>query len=81
VLIRRGTMSIGLAAAAIAKNYGCTVGATTRRQDRVEMVQKNGPDNVYIDDGHVAKKVKEKLPGGYNKVLELVGSATLEDSS
>jgi NADPH:quinone reductase-like Zn-dependent oxidoreductase len=81
VLIRGGTTSVGLAAAAIAKSHGCTVGATTRRQDRVEMVRKDGADEVYIDDGHIAEKVREKLPAGYDKVLELVGPSTLEDSS
>jgi len=81
VLIRGGTTSVGLAAAAIAKNHGCMVGATTRRQDRVEMIRANGADEVYIDGGHIAKKVKEEMPNGYDKVLELVGPSTLEDSS
>lgn len=57
------------------------MGATTRRQDRVEIVRKNGADEVYIDDGHIAKKVRENMLNGYDKVLELVGSSTLEDSS
>ena len=40
VLVRGGTTSIGLAAAAIAKDAGCVVLSTTRRQDRAELLKK-----------------------------------------
>ena len=80
LLVRGGTTSVGLAAAAIAKNFGCQVSATTRRADRGPMMQASGVDNVLVDDGAVAKQIRQKFPKGVDKVLELVGTASLEDS-
>jgi NADPH:quinone reductase-like Zn-dependent oxidoreductase len=79
LLVRGGTTSVGLAAAAIAKSQGLTVLATTRRQDRTELLKAHGVDHVIVDDGHIEAKVKQICPGGVDKVLELVG-ATLLDS-
>ena len=79
LLIRGGTTSVGLAAAAIAKSQGLTVLATTRRADRVALVHSSGADHVVIDNGSIVEKVKELYPDGVDKVLELVGS-TLPDS-
>jgi len=64
LLVRGGTSSVGLAAASIAKNHGCYVASTTRRSDREELVRAAGADEVIVDD----------------RVLELVGTTTLEDS-
>lgn len=75
-LVRGGTTSVGLAAAAIAKNHGAYVASTTRRRDREEMLRESGADEVIVDDGAVAKKIGEK----FDRVLELVGTTTLEDS-
>ena len=80
LLIRRGTTSVGLAAAAIAKNHGAAVGATTRRPDREQLLQSSGVHQVFIDTGTIAKQVKEVFPSGVDKVLELVGTTTLADS-
>lgn len=96
LLIRGGTSSVGLAAAAIAKRHGAFVAATTRIADREGMLRTNGADDVFIDGGEIAEEVKkrypakdEKLnaegfpgpqPGGFDKVLELVGVTTLKDS-
>lgn len=59
LLIRGGTTSVGLAAAAIAKNHGVHVASTTRRADREDMLRANGADEVFIDDGKVAEKPSE----------------------
>lgn len=80
LLIRGGTTSIGLAATAIAKSHGAIIASTTRRPDREHMLRKNGADQVFIDTGHIADQVHEVFPGGVDKVLELVGTATLQDS-
>lgn len=76
LLIRGGTTSVGLAAAAIAKNHGAFVASTTRRADRESMLHANGADVVFVDDGKLAAHAR----GGFKKVLELVGTTTLEDS-
>lgn len=79
LLVRGGTTSVGLAAAAIAKRHGAKVIATTRQAARVDMLRANGADHVLIDDGHIAPRL-HGLTGGADKVLELVGTTTLRDS-
>ena len=80
LLIRGGTTSVGLAAAALAKLQGATVAATTRRPDRELLLRSSGVDQVFIDNGIIAEQVKLVFPRGVDKVLELVGTLTLEDS-
>jgi NADPH:quinone reductase-like Zn-dependent oxidoreductase len=80
LLIRGGTTSVGLAAAAIAKSQGASVASTTRNPDRVALLREGGADQVFIDTGSIAKQVREVCPGGFDKVLELIGTTTLEDS-
>jgi len=80
LLIRGGTTSVGLAAAAIAKRHGATVAATTRKPESETMLRDNGADRVFIDNGEIAEDVRKVFPCGVNKVLELVGTTTLKDS-
>jgi NADPH:quinone reductase-like Zn-dependent oxidoreductase len=80
LLIRGGTTSVGLAAAAIAKAHGAVVASTSRRTDRVEMLRNAGADRVFIDSGTIAPQVKTEMDGGADKILELIGTTTLEDS-
>src|ERR1700692_2542973 len=80
LLIRGGTTSVGLAAAAIAKKHGAFVAATTRNPDREKLLRASGVDQVFIDTGSIAEQVKEVCPKGVDKVLELVGATTLKDS-
>jgi NADPH:quinone reductase-like Zn-dependent oxidoreductase len=76
LLVRGGTTSVGLAAAAIARNHGAYVASTTRRKDREAMLKESGANEVIIDDGAIAGKISER----FDRVLELVGTTTLEDS-
>jgi NADPH:quinone reductase-like Zn-dependent oxidoreductase len=80
LLVRGGTTSVGLAAAAIAKNHGAVVASTTRRPDREQLLRSSGADQVFIDTGAIAEQVKEVFPSGIDKVLELIGTTTLGDS-
>jgi NADPH:quinone reductase-like Zn-dependent oxidoreductase len=74
LLIRGGTTSIGLAAAAIAKKHGAFVAATTRRPDREALLRASGVEQVFIDTGVIAGQAREVCVGGFDKVLELVGT-------
>ncbi|GAQ84231.1 zinc-binding oxidoreductase [Klebsormidium nitens] len=67
-----------MTAAAIAKSKGAFVASTSRNSDRVDLLKKSGADQVIIDSGAIAEKVKED--GLFDKVLELVGTTTLKDS-
>jgi NADPH:quinone reductase-like Zn-dependent oxidoreductase len=80
LLIRGGTTSVGLAAAAIAKAHGVTVAASTRKPDREKLLRSSGVDQVFIDTGSLAEQVRVVSSGGVDKVLELVGATTLLDS-
>jgi NADPH:quinone reductase-like Zn-dependent oxidoreductase len=79
LLIRGGTTSIGLAAAAIASKRGATVYATTRDPARRDLLLAAGATDVFIDNGAIAAEVQSRI-GGANKVLELIGATTLLDS-
>jgi len=80
LLIRGGTSSIGMLATQMAKKQGLYVVATTRKPEKEQLLLDNGVDEVLIDDGHLAPKVRASFPGGIDKILELVGTATLKDS-
>src|ERR1700731_247217 len=80
LLIRGGTPSVGLAAAAIGKKHGAFVAATTRNPDRENLLRTSGVDQVFIDTGSIAEQVMEVCGNGVDKVLELVGTTTLKDS-
>jgi NADPH:quinone reductase-like Zn-dependent oxidoreductase len=80
LLIRGGTTSVGMAAAAIAKRHGATVAATSRNPGSEALLRQCGADKFFVDDGAIADAVKRDWDGGADKVLELVGAATLKDS-
>ncbi|HLI75533.1 MAG TPA: zinc-binding alcohol dehydrogenase family protein [Acidobacteriaceae bacterium] len=80
LLLRGGTTSVGLAAAAIASRAGNFVAATTRNPNSEALLRKVGAQHVFIDTGTIAPDVREAFPEGFDKVLELVGVATLKDS-
>jgi NADPH:quinone reductase-like Zn-dependent oxidoreductase len=64
-----------MTAIALAKRAGACVTATTRRTDRVELLKTLGADRVIVDDGNVSSSGDR-----FDRILELVGAATLEDS-
>lgn len=80
ILIRGGTTSVALAAAAIARNHGAIVAATTRKFEREKLLRGNGADQVFIGNGEIAKQVKAVITCGVDKALELIGTTTLLDS-
>ncbi|WP_331768236.1 zinc-binding dehydrogenase [Embleya sp. NBC_00896] len=80
LLIRGGTSSVGLAAAALAKDLGAIVLSTTRRPERADALKAQGVDHVLVDDGHVAEAARALFPDGVDAALELVGTPTLPDT-
>lgn len=80
LLIRGGTTSVGLAAAAIAKAHGAVVASTSRTPAGKATIHASGAEHFVLDDGAVADAIQAVWPGGADKVLELVGTSTLEDS-
>lgn len=80
LLIRGGTSSVGLTAAMLAKQRGVTVLATTRSEAKAGALREAGADHVVVDDGTIAGRVRELVPGGVDATLELIGTPTLQDS-
>jgi NADPH:quinone reductase-like Zn-dependent oxidoreductase len=80
LLIRGGTSSVGLTAAILAKRRGLTVLATTRSAGKASALRQAGADQVVVDDGSIAARVRELVPGGVDATLELIGTPTLRDS-
>lgn len=79
LLIRGGTSSIGLTAAAMARGEGARVLATSRSEARRGLLERQGVE-VVLDTGSIAEAVHRRVPGGVDRVLELVGATTLKDS-
>ena len=77
LLVRGGTITIGLAAIGLAKQHGAFVIATSRKPEREVMLREQGADDVIIDTGSIAEEVKARYPEGVDKVLELVGVTTM----
>jgi NADPH:quinone reductase len=80
VLIRGGTSSVGLAAAALAKWRGATVLSTTRQAGRLALLKEHGVDHPLLDSGQVAPAVRELYPDGVDAALDLIGTPTLPDT-
>ena len=80
VLIRGGTSSVGMTMAVLAKQRGMTVFATTRDAAKGDTLRAIGVDEVLIDDGPLAERVRSLRPDGVDRTLDLVGAPTLPDS-
>jgi NADPH:quinone reductase-like Zn-dependent oxidoreductase len=80
LLIRGATSALGQAAVNIAGDLGATVIATTRRDERAALLRSLGAGEVVIDNGEIAAAVRELVPGGVDRVLDLVGNSVLPSS-
>ena len=81
LLIRGGTTSVGMAAAAIAKNHGAHVTSTSRKAESEALLLKAGAEAFLLDDGTIAPQVSASGPTQlFDKVLEMIGTTTLKDS-
>ncbi|MCB9765476.1 MAG: zinc-binding dehydrogenase [Alphaproteobacteria bacterium] len=80
LLIRGGTTSVGMMAAQIAKSMGLRVLSTTRNPGKVEALQALGVDHVLLDSGAIVDEVRAVAGGKVDRLLELVGGATILDS-
>jgi NADPH:quinone reductase-like Zn-dependent oxidoreductase len=80
LLVRGATSALGQAAVNIASDLGARVIATTRREDRAGLLRSLGADGVVIETGSIAGAVRKLVPGGVDRVLDLVGNSVLRDS-
>jgi NADPH:quinone reductase len=80
VLVRGATSALGQAAVNIAAHAGAHVLATTRQQNRAELLRTLGAMEVLIDGEDLSKRVRATHPGGIDAVLDIVGNTTILDS-
>ena len=80
LLVRGATSALGLAAVQLAKSIGCTVLGTSRQPSRLELLRTCGVDRPLVDDAGLGDQVRAARPAGIDKILELVGPATLRQS-
>ena len=80
LLVRGATSALGQAAVNIATDLGARVIATTRREDRAGLLRSLGAEGVVTETGDIAGEVRELVPGGVDRVLDLVGNSVLRDS-
>jgi len=80
LLVRGGTSSAGLAAIQLAKSIGAKVLASTRKEEKRQLLINTGADYVLIEDGTLSSQLKATYPQGVTKILELIGAATLMES-
>lgn len=78
LLVRGATSTVGLAAIQLGKAVGANVIATSRRESSFEKLKAAGADHCLLDDGNLAAQVTNEIRP--DKVLELIGPATLADS-
>src|SRR5262245_9355241 len=81
LLIRGGTASVGMAAAAIAAGHGIEIAATTRQPGKVAALTAAGVDHVLLDtSAPLAARLHAIWPDGPDHVLDLIGARTTLES-
>ncbi len=78
LLVRGATSTVGQAAIQLGKALGAKVIAACRKEKDFGRLKAIGADVCVLDDGHLAESLPSEMRP--NKVLELVGPATLQDS-
>lgn len=80
LLIRGGSSTVGIAALQLARSMGAVVISTTRSEKKAELLRSCGADDVITEGDGFRRRFLEKYPSGADKVLELIGAATLQES-
>jgi NADPH:quinone reductase-like Zn-dependent oxidoreductase len=80
ILIRGATSALGLAALDLARYAQATVIATVRSAERAPIAQSKGADEVLIEGKQLAGALANIAPQGVHAVLDLIGTATLQES-
>ncbi|OCK74609.1 GroES-like protein [Lepidopterella palustris CBS 459.81] len=78
LLIRGATSTIGQAALNLAVNAGARVTATTRREERFDMLKDMGAAEVVREQSELFKQFDQ--PSRFDKVLNLIGNSVLLES-
>lgn len=80
LVVRGATSALGQAAVNVAAELGAAVIATTRQSDRADLLKSLGAKEVIVDAGAIASMVRDVVPGGADRLLDLVGNSVMRDS-
>jgi NADPH:quinone reductase-like Zn-dependent oxidoreductase len=80
LLVRGGTSTVGLAAIRLGRALGAHVIATTRSEAKIEWLISVGAHEVYTESETLKTNILSTYPQGVDKLLELIGPATLRES-
>jgi NADPH:quinone reductase-like Zn-dependent oxidoreductase len=80
LVIRGATSALGQAALNIAAHAGAQVIATTRSRERFSKLEAIGAKGVFLEGPDLARRIRERHPGGVDAVLDLVGNSAVLDS-
>ncbi|MBN3788347.1 zinc-binding dehydrogenase [Burkholderia sp. Ac-20353] len=80
LLIRGATSSLGQAAVNLARHARARTIVTVRDAGRASVARENGADQVIVDGGETATACARIAPGGFDAVLDLVGTRTMLES-
>ena len=76
LLVHGATSSVGIWAILLAKNHGCEVIATTRKEEKTAKLKAAGADHVVLEH-ELTESLKKIAPKGVDCLLELVGPETI----
>lgn len=79
ILIRGATSTLGQAALNLAVSAGARVTATTRREERVEVLRQMGAEDVIIEQDGL-DSIHTAVTAEFDKVLNLIGNRVLLES-
>jgi len=80
LLVRGASSNLGRAAVQLAHAKGAKVVASARREQSVETLKRLGADAVVLEGENFAANALRQAPRGFDKVLEIIGPATLRES-
>jgi NADPH:quinone reductase-like Zn-dependent oxidoreductase len=79
VLVRGATSAVGQAAVQLAASEGCEVVATSRSDQRADLLRRLGAREVLIDDGSLMAQLRSGR-GPVDRVFDLIGNSAMRDS-
>jgi NADPH2:quinone reductase len=80
LLIRGGTSGVGLAATTLAIDAGARVISTTRDPAKAARLRELGVADVVLDGPDLAARIRDRVPGGVDLALELLGVTALGET-
>ncbi|WP_308573886.1 zinc-binding dehydrogenase [uncultured Methanosphaera sp.] len=80
IFIRGASSTVGIAAIQLASKTKAKIITTTRNPEKLESLKNYGATDTLIDDENLIDNILSLYPGGVTKILELIGSKTLDNS-